>query len=772
MKTLHYTLLVLLFICTKYYSSAQNGSILGIISIDGKLAPFAQVSIDSGKIGASTNINGKFALHKIPYGIYTLTASYVGYKRVTKELNLNQEILNIDINLNEPSLELEEIVVTGTKTFKRQTNTPIIVNVLSSETMENVQACNLSEGLRFQAGLRVETDCQTCNYTQLRMNGLAGGYSQILINGRPIFSPLTGLYGLEQIPSNMLDRIEVIKGGGSSLYGSSAIGGTVNVITKKPRNNSYSVNYNYQNIGMQASDNTLNANISLLSKNKNAGVSLFANRRQRDFYDENGDNFSELSFLKNTNLGSSLFFTPNENQKVELNFSYLNEYRFGGEMLYELIPHKAQQSEERTHNVLMSSVDYEIDFSNKTSLISYAAWQHTDRAHYTGILPDSGTLEHSNFLSNLPYGESTMSTFNTGTQLNHRLDKFITGINLLTIGTEYITDNVYDEIDAYQYLIEQKSQNFGVFLQSDWEINPVLSLLSGVRLDQHNLLKNAILNPRSSLLFKPTKNTQLRVNYGTGFRAPQAFDTDLHIAFAGGGISRVSLSPDLKPERSESISASINYDKPMQKWIAGFTIEGFYTRLKDAFILDPIGQDQFGEMFLKTNGAGATVQGLTLDIRANYDRKVQLESGFTLQKSAFDQSVEYIDGLDEISAFVRTPNDYAYALLEIKPNNKLKAALNYLYTGSMIVPHFSGAPNQVKDEIVETKPFSELSIKLAYSPSISLKGSKFEINTGVKNLFNAYQNDFDIGKNRDSNYIYGPAQPRSFYIGLKLYSAK
>ena len=116
---------------------------------------------------------------------------------------------------------------------------------------------------------------------------------------------------------------------------------------------------------------------------------------------------------------------------------------------------------------------------------------------------------------------------------------------------------------------------------------------------------------------------------------------------------------------------------------------------------------------------------------------------------------------DGISAFVRTPNDYAYALLEIKPNNKLKAAfLNYLYTGSMIVPHFSGAPNQVKDEIVETKPFSELSIKLAYSPSISLKGSKFEINTGVKNLFNAYQNDFDIGKNRDSNYIYGPAQPK------------
>ena len=105
--------------------------------------------------------------------------------------------------------------MTGTKTFKRQTKSAVIVNVIDSKTLDNVQACNLSEGLRFQSGLRVETDCQTCNYTQLRMNGLAGGYSQILINGRPIFSPLTGLYGLEQIPVNMIDNIEIIRGGGS-----------------------------------------------------------------------------------------------------------------------------------------------------------------------------------------------------------------------------------------------------------------------------------------------------------------------------------------------------------------------------------------------------------------------------------------------------------------------------------------------------------------------------------------------------------------------------
>ena len=131
--------------------------------------------------------------------------------------------------MGEEIYDLDEIVVTGTKTFKRRTKSPVIVNVLDNKKIEKVQACNISEVLSFQSGLRVETDCQTCNYTQLRINGLSGGYSQILINGKAIFSPLAGMYAMEQIPSNMIERIEVIKGGGSSLYGSSAIRGVVNL---------------------------------------------------------------------------------------------------------------------------------------------------------------------------------------------------------------------------------------------------------------------------------------------------------------------------------------------------------------------------------------------------------------------------------------------------------------------------------------------------------------------------------------------------------------
>jgi len=200
----------------------------------------------------------------------------------------------------------------------------------------------------------------------------------VLINGRPTFSPLTGLYGLEQIPVNMIDRIEVIRGGGSSLYGSSAIGGTVNVLTKIPTDNSFSINTSYQNINRGANDFMLSANSTLVSDNEQSGVSFFLNRREREAYDHNDDNFSEIPEIENTSIGATAFFLPTDNQKIEFSFSHLNEYRYGGEMV-DTPAHLAQQSEERTHNVWMGSGDYHINFNNgNTNLITYAAWQRTE----------------------------------------------------------------------------------------------------------------------------------------------------------------------------------------------------------------------------------------------------------------------------------------------------------------------------------------------------------------------------------------------------------
>ena len=751
-----------------FLTFSQNKIISGLISAENKTVQSVTITLNNGQKITTSNANGYYEFTNLSEGVYEIVVSGVAYQSAKKDILLGENskyILNFDLTNFQNNLQ--EVVITGTKTFKRKTESPVIVNVLDSKTLTNLQVCNLAEGLKFQPGLRVETDCQTCNYQQLRMNGLAGGYSQILINGRPIFSPLMGLYGMEQLPVNMIDRIEVVRGGGSSLYGSSAIGGTVNVITKIPARDSFELNSTYHSLDGKSSDYQLNGNASFVSENRDAGVSLFMTHRERDFFDANADNFSEIPKIENNSVGANLFFKPTENQKIEISLSNLNEYRFGGEMV-DKPAYLTQQSEERKHKIWLGSLDYQINFNdNKSSLITYAAWQNTDRTHYTGIFPETAP-EIQNHLENPPYGVSDNETMQGGLQFNYRLDHFLKGSNVLTVGSEYISDKIYDIIPSYNYLVNQHTKNLGSFLQSDWEILPSLNLLSGVRMDVHNLIDEVIFSPRLALMYKLKETTQFRLSYGTGFRAPQAFDTDLHIAFAGGGVSRVIFDPNLKQERSKSWSASVNYDKASEKFIAGFTLEGFYTHLNDAFVLENIGNDEFGEIFEKRNGDGANVQGITVELRANYNKKIQLESGFTIQTARFENPVTYIEGVAPTSDFLRTPNQYGFANFTLNASERLKFNLNYVFTGTMKIAHFAGAPTQTVDEFKTTPTFSEVNTKIGYTiPSLKFD-MNFEIYGGVKNIFNQFQSDFDTGKNRDSNYVFGPALPRTVFIGLKI----
>ena len=189
-----------------------DSNVFGDVKSKGEHVPFVTVYLEGTTFGTTTDVTGHYMLVNLPVGDYILVAQALGYKKQKTKISLEKgKSIEINFDLEEEVLSLDDVVITGTKTFKRQTDSPVIVNVLDAKTMGMIQVNTLSEGLVFQPGLRLETDCQTCNYTQLRMNGLGGAYSQILINSRPIFSPLTGLYGLEQIPSNMIERIEVVR---------------------------------------------------------------------------------------------------------------------------------------------------------------------------------------------------------------------------------------------------------------------------------------------------------------------------------------------------------------------------------------------------------------------------------------------------------------------------------------------------------------------------------------------------------------------------------
>ena len=230
------------------------------------------------------------------------------------------------------TLRVDDVVVTASRLEQDRSEAPVLVTTTDERVFRAVQAVSLSEGLSFQPGLRIEQNCQNCGFTQVRLNGLQGPYTQILIDSRPIFSSLNGVYGLEQIPASIIDRIEVTRGGGSAMYGAGAIAGTINVITREPFQDAVEVSSTPALIGGTAQDFTLNATGSTVSSDYQSGITLFGNYRDRDWYDRNGDDFSELVKLEAGAGGFRGFhyFSPEDRLSVEGHL--MSEFRRGGEM--------------------------------------------------------------------------------------------------------------------------------------------------------------------------------------------------------------------------------------------------------------------------------------------------------------------------------------------------------------------------------------------------------------------------------------------------------
>ena len=201
--------------------------------------PLIDVSLKGTTIGTTTDATGHYFLKNLPFGKFTMVVSGIGYKSIEKEINLTSaKTIDEDFELEDDQIMLEGVVVSANRNETNRKETPTIVNIISAKVFENTNSVCLAQGLNFQPGLRTEINCQNCGLPQVRINGLDGTYSQILIDSRPIYSALQSVYGIEQIPINMIERVEVVRGGGSAIFGANAIGGTINIITKDPTGNS------------------------------------------------------------------------------------------------------------------------------------------------------------------------------------------------------------------------------------------------------------------------------------------------------------------------------------------------------------------------------------------------------------------------------------------------------------------------------------------------------------------------------------------------------
>ncbi len=389
---------------------------------------------------------------------------------------------------------------------------PVVVNVLNQKTFERVNSTDMAKALNFQSGLRVENNCQNCGFPQVRINGLEGPYSQILINSRPIISALSGVYGLEQIPVNMVERVEVVRGGGSALFGANAVGGTINIITKDPIDNSYQVSTNLSNLNGKSWEQYMGANASLVGKDNVYGLALYQSYRNRNPYDHNGDGFSEIGKLNMNTFGLRGYYRPTQNSKLGVEYHTTSEFRRGGNK-FSQEPFETDITEQAKHVINSGGVNYDLflkDYKHKLSL--FASAQHVDRNSYYGAQQDPNA-----------YGKTKDLTWVAGGTWPSNLARVLFSPAKFTAGAEYQQDDLHDVMTGYGRDLKQDVWIGSVFAQNEWEMEK-FSLLAGVRMDKHNLIDNAIFSPRVNLLYKPLDKLQARATWSTGFRAPEAID--------------------------------------------------------------------------------------------------------------------------------------------------------------------------------------------------------------------------------------------------------
>lgn len=720
-------------------------------------------------IATTTDMTGHFFLKNLPEGTFTIEAKYMGYttmsKMVTTKKNTSKEL---NFNLSPSDLSLDEVVVSANRSETKRRMAPNLVNVINGKVFDITQSTCLAQGLNFQPGVRTEDNCQNCGFTQVRINGLDGHYSQILVDSRPIFSSLNGVYGLEQIPANMIDRVEVVRGGGSALFGASAIGGTINIITKEPVRNSASFGHTLMSIGGSNSfDNVTTGNVSLVTDDNKAGVYAYGQTRNRKGYDHDGDGYTELPELNNQTFGLNSYLRLNPYSKLSLQYHGIHEFRRGGNRL-EQAPHEANITEQVEHSIQGGGLTYDYFAPDeKNRLSAYFSFQTTSRKSYYGGIGE-GTDDDRD-AAGKAYGTTHDFTYVAGAQYVHNFSKLLFMPSDLTLGAEYNFDGLKDVILGYDRHFKQDVHIGSFFFQNEWK-SKQWGFLVGGRLDKHNLVDNIIFSPRANLRYNPTDNLNFRLTYAGGFRAPPAFDEDLHVGVVGGERLVTVLADKLKEERSNSFSISADIYHKFGNVQTNLLVEGFYTDLDNVFALRQLDRPdaQGNTVQERYNAYGAKVFGLNIEGKAMFTRWFSLQAGFTIQKSLYDEAIAWNDEVPEqkYKKMMRSPNRYGYFTATFTPVKRFTASITGNYTGSMLIGHAAGSGVE-EPKAVDTPDFMELNMKLAYDIPVS-KYLTLQVNGGIQNIANSYQKDFDKGWNRDSNYIYGPSLPRSYYVGVKI----
>jgi len=764
--------------------------------------PFASLAVKGTHLGTTCDFTGHFKLPHLPLGKNIIVISAVGYKTQEKEVFMEAgKATELFVFLENDLLNLEQVVVTATRSQHYVKDVPVRTEVITAKAIENKNACNIYQALEGTPGVRVENQCQSCNFTMVRMQGLGAEHTQVLINGQPMYSGLAGVYGLQQLSTIDINQIEVVKGAGSALYGSSAVAGAINIITKEPDmipSTTLDVqlgNFNTHKYGVSS---------SIRNEKGNVGLNIFAQRYTEGALDQTGaglnrdevmnpDGISDRVSTNLTNAGFGLFVEDliGSNDKLIIRGKSVFEKRQGGIMDDDYYRNPfTDGTESIATDRYEAELSYEKKFWNTSALnFSLAYVNHNRDATNDSYLNDYLST-HNDSVPDVremrPYlanENSLSSTISFGSKLgNHNLlfglQAFYTQLD--ESGMYVVVDENSNFLgDSYRSVANKSAREFGFFIQDEWDVNGRFMIVPGIRFDNHHSgeeystnrqvfdtnqfpktsFDETSVNPRLALKYKLSESFTLRANAGTGFRAPYGFSEDLHLC---SGSPRVWKSSDLEPETSMSYNLSLDYYGHDLK-ISGNI---FRTDLKNKIGFTDADENvaALGYDYQWKNIDDAFVQGIELSLTASLWHALNLSVDMTYNQGEYKNVREdwRETPYESQSRFIsRFPTTTGNITLDYSPGT-WSFVLSGNYQGKMYIDYFNEDIDPVlgdQSKIKETKAFA------LFNARMSKQLGMFRLYAGVNNIFNHIQDERHLD---DAAFLYAPVYGTTIYGGVSV----
>jgi len=682
---------------------AQTASVSGKIISEGKPVEFANVFLQGTQLGSATDITGNFKISNIPTGTYKVRVSCVGFNNTEKTITLKEEEnakLNFDLSAFQNSLD--EVVVSGTMKEISKLDSPVPVEVYTPKFFKANPTPSIFESLQNVNGVRPQLNCNVCNTGDIHINGLEGPYTMILIDGMPIVSGLSTVYGLTGIPQSLIERVEIVKGPASTLYGSEAVGGLINIITKKPSNASL---FSADILGTNWGD--VNTDLGLKFKaGKKAqslvGINYF---NYQNPIDNNKDGFTDVTLQNRISIFNKWTFDRKDNRLFSIAFRYVNEDRWGGDMLWN----KAFRGGDNIYGESIYTKRWE----------TFGIYQLPVKESVKFMFSANGHNQNS-FYGTTSYNADQYIGFGQLTW-----DKSIGKYQDLLVGASYRYTYYDDNTPAtseFDTINAPKNKPSiialpGIFVQDEIKINEQNKILLGIRYD-YNSIHGNVFTPRFNYkLTSKNKNNILRLSAGNGYRVANVFTED-HAALTG--ARQIVFTDALKPETSWN--GNINFVKKIyikNKTFVGLDATAFYTYFNNRIIPDYV-SDPNKIIYSNLNGF-AVSKGISLNVDIAFENGLKILAGGTLMDVSFtDNGVEQRQLLTEKYTGVWSVG-YTF--------NKIGLTVDY--TGNLYGPMLLPLLGELDNRASESPVWSLQNIQLTKKFS---KG--FEIFGGVKNLLN------------------------------------